>query len=70
MYFDISELYKDYKPDKPTVTFCNAGIQASMSAIVQQEIFPDAQIRIYNGSLREMEIRAPERISEGPLHIN
>jgi 3-mercaptopyruvate sulfurtransferase SseA len=64
------ELYKDYQSDKPTVTFCNAGIQASFAAVVQQAIFPDAEIRIYNGSLKEMEVRAPERVSEGPLHVN
>ncbi|KAI6170690.1 putative thiosulfate sulfurtransferase mpst-1 [Aphelenchoides bicaudatus] len=66
---EFLKFYKDYKPDKPTITFCNAGIQASLAAIVQQEIFPDAQIRVYNGSMKEMEIRAPKRISEGPQHI-
>jgi len=64
------ELYSTYEPGKPTITFCNAGIQASLSALVQKEIFPDAEIKVYNGSLKEMELRAPKRISEGPMHID
>uniref|UniRef100_A0AC34FJ29 Rhodanese domain-containing protein n=1 Tax=Panagrolaimus sp. ES5 TaxID=591445 RepID=A0AC34FJ29_9BILA len=54
--FDIS---------KPTVTLCGLGIQASMLATIIDSIYPHAELKVYNGSLKEMELRAPERINGG-----
>ncbi|KAI6186345.1 hypothetical protein M3Y98_00123000 [Aphelenchoides besseyi] len=64
------DLFRNYKPEKPTITFCNAGMQASLAAVVHDAIFPDSAARLYNGSLKEMEQRAPKRINDGPLHIS
>jgi len=64
------ELFAKYDPSKPTITYCSTGMQASFGAVVQESLFPNKPIRLYNGSLKEMEQRAPKRISDGPLHIN
>uniref|UniRef100_A0A914YQ97 Rhodanese domain-containing protein n=1 Tax=Panagrolaimus superbus TaxID=310955 RepID=A0A914YQ97_9BILA len=54
--FDIS---------KPTVTLCGHGNQASMLATIIDSIYPHAELKVYNGSLKEIELRAPERINGG-----
>ncbi|KAK0411964.1 hypothetical protein QR680_005950 [Steinernema hermaphroditum] len=54
-----------YDKSKPTVTSCNTGMQASMLAFVMENVYPETSVRIYNGSLKEMEQRDPKRISGG-----
>jgi thiosulfate/3-mercaptopyruvate sulfurtransferase len=63
----LSEAGFDEK--KPTITYCNTGMQASLLSTILDDVYPNAPIRLYNGSLKEMEIRAPERISDGVTPI-
>ncbi|KAI6238815.1 putative thiosulfate sulfurtransferase mpst-1 [Aphelenchoides fujianensis] len=64
------DLFHEYKADKPTVTYCNTGMQAALAAVVHDAIFPNAPARLYNGSLKELEQRAPKRINDGPTHLS
>uniref|UniRef100_A0AC35ESB9 Rhodanese domain-containing protein n=1 Tax=Panagrolaimus sp. PS1159 TaxID=55785 RepID=A0AC35ESB9_9BILA len=50
---------------KPNVTLCGMGNQASMLATIIESVYPNAELKVYNGSLKEMELRAPERINGG-----
>uniref|UniRef100_A0AC34F766 Rhodanese domain-containing protein n=1 Tax=Panagrolaimus sp. ES5 TaxID=591445 RepID=A0AC34F766_9BILA len=54
-----------FDENKPTITLCNTGMQASLLSAVLDDVYPNAHVRLYNGSLKEMEIRAPERINDG-----
>ncbi|CAO4379375.1 unnamed protein product [Caenorhabditis nigoni] len=59
-----------YVENQPVVTSCNAGIQAALLAYVIDTVKPSSTPpRVYNGSLKEMELRAPKKISEGPQHL-
>uniref|UniRef100_A0A8R1DG11 thiosulfate sulfurtransferase n=1 Tax=Caenorhabditis japonica TaxID=281687 RepID=A0A8R1DG11_CAEJA len=58
-----------YVANQPTVTSCNAGIQAALLAYVIDAVEPNSAPRVYNGSLKEMELRAPKKISDGPQHL-
>ncbi|CAB02870.1 Putative thiosulfate sulfurtransferase mpst-1 [Caenorhabditis elegans] len=59
-----------YVENQPTITSCNAGIQAALLAYVIDAVKPSQNPpRVYNGSLKEMELRAPKKISEGPQHL-
>nr|CDJ92310.1 Rhodanese domain containing protein [Haemonchus contortus] len=55
-----------FKPDRPSVILCNTGVQAAMLAYAIKGIFPQNPIQVYNGSLKEMELRNPKRISASP----
>jgi len=55
----------DFDPEKPTITLCNSGVQASFLAAVIDNFFPNVNVRVFNGSMKEMEARAPQRISGG-----
>jgi 3-mercaptopyruvate sulfurtransferase SseA len=59
----LSEVGFDEK--KPTITYCNTGMTASLLSTVLDDIYPNSPVRLYNGSLKEMELRAPGRISDG-----
>ncbi|KIH57739.1 hypothetical protein ANCDUO_12066 [Ancylostoma duodenale] len=52
-----------FKPDRPTVILCNLGVQASMLAYAIETVFPHNPIQVYSGSLKEMAMRNPNRIS-------
>ncbi|EFP05702.1 hypothetical protein CRE_27334 [Caenorhabditis remanei] len=59
-----------YVENQPVITSCNAGIQAALLAYVIDAVKPSSvPPRVYNGSLKEMELRAPKKISEGPQHL-
>ncbi|EYC11302.1 hypothetical protein Y032_0051g2130 [Ancylostoma ceylanicum] len=58
-----------YKSDKPVVTLCNTGMQASMLAQIISYAVPEISPRVYNGSMKEMELRDPKRISGGRSHL-
>ncbi|KAE9547998.1 hypothetical protein FO519_008791 [Halicephalobus sp. NKZ332] len=55
----------DFDPEKPTITLCNSGIQAAFLATIIDNSFPQANIRLFNGSMKEVEARAPQRINGG-----
>uniref|UniRef100_A0AC35GBY8 Rhodanese domain-containing protein n=1 Tax=Panagrolaimus sp. PS1159 TaxID=55785 RepID=A0AC35GBY8_9BILA len=59
----LSEAGFDEK--KPTIT----EMQASILSTILDNFFPNAPIKMYNGSLKEMEIHAPERVSDGVTPI-
>ena len=63
------DLPTEFSPDKTSITYCNVGFQSSIDSIVLEEAFPDTKIRMYNGSLKELERRAPKCINDGPMHI-
>ncbi|VDN29872.1 unnamed protein product [Cylicostephanus goldi] len=42
---------------------CNAGVQACMLAYAIHSVFPNSPIQVYNGSMGEMKVRNPKRIS-------
>ncbi|PIO70644.1 hypothetical protein TELCIR_07494 [Teladorsagia circumcincta] len=46
----------------PTVTACSGGVQASMLALVLSHV--GVKSRVYNGSMSEIGLRAPQLISE------
>jgi len=54
-----------YRPGLPAVTSCGGGIQASLLAFGIQQAYADAKVRVYNGSIKEMELLDPKRISGG-----
>uniref|UniRef100_A0A914W6W7 Rhodanese domain-containing protein n=1 Tax=Plectus sambesii TaxID=2011161 RepID=A0A914W6W7_9BILA len=56
---------KGFREGKPIITSCNTGIQASLLAFALTLVDAQYPIRLYNGSLKEMEVRAPQRISAG-----
>ncbi|KAL6742918.1 hypothetical protein Aduo_016012 [Ancylostoma duodenale] len=58
-----------YKSDHPVVTICNTGMQASMLAHIISIAVPEISPRVYNGSMKEMELRDPKRISGGRSHL-
>ncbi|VDL84409.1 unnamed protein product [Nippostrongylus brasiliensis] len=58
-----------YKHGQPIVTNCNTGMQAAMLAFAIDLVYPDVSLRVYNGSLKEMELRDPKRISSGGVHL-
>lgn len=64
-----SQFFADENTKVPTVTYCNTGMQASLVAVLQDEIFPEHPPRLYNGGLTEMSVLAPKRISDGPPHL-
>ncbi|CAJ0601989.1 unnamed protein product [Cylicocyclus nassatus] len=51
-----------FNRDLPTVTVCNKGVQASVLALVLRQL--GVKARVFNGSLTEVALRAPELISE------
>ncbi|CAI5450143.1 unnamed protein product [Caenorhabditis angaria] len=58
-----------YNPSLPTVTSCNSGVQAALLAFVMDWALPESRPRLFNGSLKEVELRDPKKISEGPQHL-
>lgn len=58
-----------YLSNQPTITSCNSGVQAALLAYVMDAVEPKSAPRVYNGSLKEMELRDPKKISEGPQHL-
>ncbi|VDL71250.1 unnamed protein product [Nippostrongylus brasiliensis] len=52
-----------FRADRPTVIMCNVGLQAAMLAYAIESVYPHNPIQVYNGSLREMELRNPKRVS-------
>uniref|UniRef100_A0A7E4WDL5 Rhodanese-like protein n=1 Tax=Panagrellus redivivus TaxID=6233 RepID=A0A7E4WDL5_PANRE len=54
-----------FDPEKKTITLCNTGMQASLLNLVLDEVYPNSPLRLYNGSLKELEIRDPGRICGG-----
>uniref|UniRef100_A0A1I7YK07 Sulfurtransferase n=1 Tax=Steinernema glaseri TaxID=37863 RepID=A0A1I7YK07_9BILA len=58
-----------YDKSKPTITSCNTGMQASMLAFVMENVYPETNVRVFNGSMKEMEARDPKRISGGAGHL-
>uniref|UniRef100_A0A914XA75 Rhodanese domain-containing protein n=1 Tax=Plectus sambesii TaxID=2011161 RepID=A0A914XA75_9BILA len=54
---------KGFREGKPIITCCNLGIQASLLTFALSLVDEQYPLRLYNGSLKEMEIRAPQRIS-------
>lgn len=58
-----------YKRDQPVVTNCNTGMQAAMLAFAIDLAYPDVTPRVYNGSLKEMELRDPAKICGGRKHL-
>ncbi|CAI5450140.1 unnamed protein product [Caenorhabditis angaria] len=58
-----------YNPSLPTVTSCNSGVQAALLAYVMDWALPESRPRLFNGSLKEVELRDPKKISEGPQHL-
>ncbi|CAI2353876.1 unnamed protein product [Caenorhabditis sp. 36 PRJEB53466] len=58
-----------YVANQPTVTSCNSGVQAALLAYVMDAVEPSSAPRLYNGSLKEMELRDPKKISGGPQHL-
>ncbi|VDM75066.1 unnamed protein product [Strongylus vulgaris] len=57
-----------YKPNHPVVTICNTGMQAAMLAQIMEIVLPETSPRVYNGSMKEMELRDPKRISGGKAY--
>lgn len=53
----------EFKPNRPTVVMCNVGLQAAMVAYAIETVFPHILIQVYNGSIKEMALRNPKRIS-------
>ncbi|GMT11666.1 hypothetical protein PFISCL1PPCAC_2963, partial [Pristionchus fissidentatus] len=51
--------------DKPIVTICNLGVQASLLSYVLDTVDEKTRPKVYPGSLKEMEKRDPKRISAG-----
>jgi len=54
---------RGYRDGQPVIATCNAGIQSCLLALALEQAYPNAPVRVYNGSLKEMEIRDPKRIS-------
>ncbi|KAJ1349716.1 hypothetical protein KIN20_005340 [Parelaphostrongylus tenuis] len=50
-----------YQKDQPVVTICNTGMQAAMLAYAIDIALPGVSPRVYNGSLKEMELRDPKK---------
>ncbi|KAH7719262.1 Protein MPST-1 [Aphelenchoides avenae] len=48
---------------RPTITMCNGGNQASLLAFALENIQPALDIRVFFGSMKEVEQRDPKRIS-------
>ncbi|VDM53148.1 unnamed protein product [Angiostrongylus costaricensis] len=59
-----------YRQDQPVVTMCNTGMQAAMLAYAVDTVLPGVSPRVYNGSMKEMEIRDPKKISGGKKHLS
>ncbi|CEF69214.1 Sulfurtransferase [Strongyloides ratti] len=53
----------DGKQKKEVVTFCNTGTQATILNFVLEHIYPKVKTRLWNGGLKELEVRNPKRIS-------
>ncbi|KJH47390.1 rhodanese-like protein [Dictyocaulus viviparus] len=58
-----------YQQGQPVVTLCNSGMQASMLAYVMDAILPHVSPRVYNGSMKEMELRDPRKICGGRVRV-
>jgi thiosulfate/3-mercaptopyruvate sulfurtransferase len=41
------------KPDTPSVLYCNSGIMASLAWFVMSELFGNAKVSLYDGSMQE-----------------
>lgn len=72
----------NFDPKKPTITFCNSGMQAALYAAIIENIYSNQKVRLYNvsffylilvdyflynfqGSMKEIEVREPQRICGG-----
>lgn len=60
---NIDLVDKDGKQKKEIVTFCNTGTQAPILNFVLENIYPNVETRLWNGGLKELEVRNPKRIS-------
>ncbi|CAJ0563858.1 unnamed protein product, partial [Mesorhabditis spiculigera] len=58
-----------FSAGKPTVTQCMTGMQASLLAYGIEYALPDHRPRLHSGSLKEMEVRDPRKVSGGHRHI-
>uniref|UniRef100_A0A914SI79 Rhodanese domain-containing protein n=1 Tax=Parascaris equorum TaxID=6256 RepID=A0A914SI79_PAREQ len=52
-----------FEKGKPIITSCNRGVQASLLAMVLEYVDETLKPRVYHGSLKELQVRDPERIS-------
>ncbi|KHJ87524.1 hypothetical protein OESDEN_12700 [Oesophagostomum dentatum] len=59
-----------YNSKQPIVTLCNTGMQAAMLAHIIETAIPETSPRVYNGSMKEMELRDPKRITEGRTDLS
>ncbi|GMT11665.1 hypothetical protein PFISCL1PPCAC_2962, partial [Pristionchus fissidentatus] len=55
--------------DKPIVTICNLGVQASLLSYVLDTVDKTTRPKVYPGSMKELEKRDPTRISAGRKHL-
>ncbi|KAJ1349715.1 hypothetical protein KIN20_005338 [Parelaphostrongylus tenuis] len=62
---DIKEWLGDreFHPHRPAVVMCNVGLQAAMVAYAIETVYPNLLVQVYNGSMNEMAMRNPKRIS-------
>ncbi|KHN76044.1 Putative thiosulfate sulfurtransferase [Toxocara canis] len=54
-----------YEKTKPIITSCNRGFQAAMLAMVLEYVDETLKPRVYFGSIKEIELRDPLKISSG-----
>uniref|UniRef100_A0A914C3G9 Rhodanese domain-containing protein n=1 Tax=Acrobeloides nanus TaxID=290746 RepID=A0A914C3G9_9BILA len=53
----------NFDPKKPCITMCSMGTGAALLAFILGQFNLKAPIRVYNGSMKEMEARDPKKIS-------
>ncbi|VDM44842.1 unnamed protein product [Toxocara canis] len=58
-----------YEKTKPIITSCNRGFQAAMLAMVLEYVDETLKPRVYFGSIKEIELRDPLKISSGHVFI-
>ncbi|VDK42246.1 unnamed protein product [Anisakis simplex] len=57
-----------FQKGKPIVTMCNKGIQAAMLALIMEHVDKSSRARVYMGSMKEIELRDPEKINAGRIY--
>uniref|UniRef100_A0A914EIX5 Rhodanese domain-containing protein n=1 Tax=Acrobeloides nanus TaxID=290746 RepID=A0A914EIX5_9BILA len=60
---DLELKEANFDPKKPCITMCSMGTGAALLAFILGQFNLKAPIRVYNGSMKEMEARDPKKIS-------
>uniref|UniRef100_A0A0K0F9P4 Putative thiosulfate sulfurtransferase (inferred by orthology to a C. elegans protein) n=1 Tax=Strongyloides venezuelensis TaxID=75913 RepID=A0A0K0F9P4_STRVS len=60
---NINIIDENGKQKKQIITFCSTGTQATILNFALENIYPNIETKLWNGGLKELEVRNPKRIS-------